>query len=41
MAKPDADKVGTKRKKNGEPVVQFTTLKSKNKFSYLKKAYRP
>lgn len=29
MAKPDADKVGTKRKKNGKPVVQFTTLNQK------------
>lgn len=38
MAKPDADKVGTKQKRMGEPVVQFTTLNQKNKFSYLKKS---
>lgn len=29
MAKPDADKVGTKKKGMGEPVVQFTTLNQK------------
>lgn len=34
MAKPDVDKVGTK-KKNGRTVYN---LKSKNKFSYLKKS---
>lgn len=29
MAKPDPDKVGTKKERMGEPVVQFTTLNQK------------